>query len=199
MQDAEKYVNELKGANLDDRSKAIDVLSQFDQNEIVDFLIKLLNEDNNRLTKEGVCKTLGKIGDKRSVDVLIKALRDEHESVRYQAAIALGKIQDKRAIPSLLEILTKKDDPLVRSEAAKAVGLIGDPSALKILLSILKNEEDRFIKYHSVTSLGKIGDKKAIKELTKIAKESDDERLILRSIEAIESIQKTNKMKISAS
>ncbi len=198
IQEAEKLVGKLESKNLDARSRAIEILSSLEEMEIIDFLISLLKKDSHRLVKEGVCKSLGKIGHKKATDVLIETLNDENESVRYQAVIALGQLGDTFAVPSLLELLKKQDDPLVRSEAAKALGLIGDPSALKILLNILKKEDDRFIKYHTVTSLGKIGDKKAIKDLQKIVKERKDDRLVLRSLEAIEAIQKANSKNVVA-
>ena len=192
IREAEKLVGELESKDLETRSRAIDALSTLEEMEIIDFLISLLRKDSHRLVKEGVCKTLGKIGHKKATSVLIESLNDKNESVRYQAVIALGQLRDASAVPPLLELLKRQDDPLVRSEAAKALGLIGDPSALKILLNILKKEDDRFIKYHTVTSLGKIGDKKALKDLQKIIKEKKDDRLVLRSIEAIEAIQKAN-------
>ena len=98
----------------------------------------------------------------------------------------------------MIQVYQKQDDTLVRSEAAKALGLLGDPSAIKILLSALKKENDRFIKYHTVTSLGKIGDSKAKKQLKKIIKDSSDDRLVLRAMEAIESIEKANNPKVVA-
>ncbi len=198
IQEAEKLVGELESKNLNTRSRAIEVLSSLEKMEIIDFLISLLMKNSHRLVKEGVCKSLGKIGHRKATDVLIETLNDENESVRYQAVIALGQLGDTHTVPPLLELLKRQDDPLVRSEAAKALGLIGDPSALKILLSILKKEEDRFIKYHAVTSLGKIGDKKALKDLQKIVKEKKDARLVLRSMEAIEAIQKANSKKVVA-
>ncbi|MGC9780794.1 MAG: HEAT repeat domain-containing protein [Candidatus Heimdallarchaeota archaeon] len=198
IQEAEKLVGELESKNLNTRSRAIEVLSSLEKMEIIDFLISLLMKNSHRLVKEGVCKSLGKIGHRKATDVLIETLNDENESVRYQAVIALGQLGDSHAVPPLLELLKRQDDPLVRSEAAKALGLIGDPSALKILLNILKKEDDRFIKYHTVTSLGKIGDKKAIRDLQKIVKKKKDHRLVLRSMEAIEAIQKANSKKVVA-
>ncbi|NHJ31749.1 MAG: HEAT repeat domain-containing protein [Asgard group archaeon] len=198
LEDAEKLVNELESRDLDTRSRAIEALSTAGEADIINFLISLLNKNSHRLVKEGVCKTLGKIGNKKGIAALVKSLNDEHESVRYQATIALGQIGDINAVPSLMELLKRRDDPLVRSEAAKALGLIGDPSSLKILMSLLRKDEDRFIRYHAVTSLGRIGDKKAIKELQKIAKETKDTRLKLRAVEALESIEKANKKIIAA-
>lgn len=198
LQDAELLVNELESSDLETRSRAINALSTAGEADIINFLISLLRKDSHRLVKEGVCKTLGKIGSKKAIGILVKSLDNEHESVRYQATIALGKIGDINAVPPLLEVLKRKDDPLVRSEAAKALGVIGDPSSLKLLLTMLRKDEDRFIRYHAVTSLGRIGDKKATKDIQKILKESKDDRLKLRAIEALEAIEKANRKQIVA-
>ena len=198
LEDAEKLVNELESRDLDARSKAIDALSTVGEADIINFLISLLQKGSHRLVKEGVCKALGKIGNKKAIDILVESLDDEYESVRYQATIALGQIGSTKAVPPLLELLKRRDDPLVRSEAAKALGIIGDPSSLKILMTLLRKEEDRFIRYHAVTSLGKIGDKKATKELQKIIKETKDTRLKLRAVEALEAIEKANKRPVVA-
>ena len=195
----DQLIKNLSDSDINVRSEAVDALTHISKSEVIDLLITLLQKDSTRIVKEGACKALGKIRDKRATDVLIENLSHPDESVRYQATIALGYIGDAKAVQPLIQIYKNPDDPLVRSEAAKALGMIGDPSALKILLSSLKKEKDRFIKYHTVTSLGKIGDSKAKKPLQKIVKESNDDRLILRAMEAIESIEKKNEQKVVAS
>jgi len=197
-QETDQLINNLGNTDTQIRSNAVDALTTISKTEVINLLISLLQKDSIRIVKEGACKALGKIGDKRAIDVLIQNLNSPDESVRYQATIALGQIGDIKAVNPLIKIYQKRDDPLVRSEAAKALGMIGDPSALKILLSSLKKEKDRFIKYHTVTSLGKIGSTKAKRTLQKIVKDSTDDRLTLRAIEAIESIDKANNPKIVA-
>jgi HEAT repeat protein len=58
------------------------------------------------------------------VDGLIKALRDQDERVRMQAAWALGSIGDRRASDALAATL-KDASPRVRRQAAWALGSIG--------------------------------------------------------------------------
>jgi len=54
-------------------------------------------------------KSLGRIGDKRAVEPLIEALKDEDSTIVSEAARALGKIGDKRAVEALTEALKHKD------------------------------------------------------------------------------------------
>jgi len=197
-QKTDQLITNLGDNDIHIRSEAVDALTSISKSEVIELLISLLQKDSTHIIKEGACKALGKIGDKRATDILIQNLENPDESVRYQAAIALGQLGDQKAVKPLIQVYQKQDDTLVRSEAAKALGLLGDPSAIKILLSVLKKENDRFIKYHTVTSLGKIGDSKAKKQLKKIIKDSSDDRLVLRAMEAIESIEKANNPKAVA-
>ncbi len=64
--------------------------------------------------------SLGKIGDKRAVDPLIKALRDSNEDVREDAAEALGEIGDPRAV-NILSELVHDEDKIVRKRAKEAL------------------------------------------------------------------------------
>jgi HEAT repeat protein len=189
-QDAENLLIKLENNDHSIRTEAVEALAQLRNTKVVNYLLSHLKTDAHRLVKEGVCKVLGKIGDKKATPALIEMFDSEYESIRYQAVIAVGRISDPYAVPYLVELLKNKDDSLVRSEAVKALGMIGDPSAFKVLMSILRKENDRFLKYHIVTSLGKLGNKKALRDLQRIAKGSDDNRLKLRAIEAIESIEK---------
>ncbi|NHJ47713.1 MAG: HEAT repeat domain-containing protein [Asgard group archaeon] len=191
-EDAENLLIKLGNIDHSIRTEAVEALAQLKNTEVVDYLLSLLDTDAHRLVKEGVCKVLGKIGDKKATPALIELFNNDYESIRYQAVIAVGRISDPYAVPSLLELLKNKDDSLVRSEAVKALGMIGDPSAFKVLMTILRKEDDRFLKYHIVTSLGKMGNKRAIRDLQRLAKDSDDNRLKLRAIEAIETIENYN-------
>jgi HEAT repeat protein len=55
---------------------------------------------------------------------LIKALKDQEENVRMQAAWALGTIRDRRASDPLAAAL-KDSSPRVRRQAAWALGSLG--------------------------------------------------------------------------
>ena len=65
---------------------------------------------------------MGKTGDKRAVEPLIKKLNDNNDfrSAIKATAIALGKLGDKRAVKPLMEKLNDKDSS-VRSAAKEAL------------------------------------------------------------------------------
>ena len=63
---------------------------------------------------------LGELNDKRAVEPLILALKDDDPFVRLDAAHALGDLNDDRALDSLRAAL-KDEEPEVRKAAASAI------------------------------------------------------------------------------
>ena len=83
---------------------------------------------------------------KRAVERLIKALKDEDEGMRSDAARALGKIKDKRAAEPLLEALkeaSKYRDKLLFMNASNALENIAlvNIEGVKTLIKALKDED----------------------------------------------------------
>jgi HEAT repeat protein len=89
-------------------------------------LIQALNDENGYV-RAGAAEALGKIGDKRAIEPLIQALRDDNllrsvrSGVRARAAEALGRIGDKRAVEPLIQVSKNDDEEHVKWEASKAL------------------------------------------------------------------------------
>ena len=83
-----------------------------------------------------------KMGKKKDIDGLIKALEHKDAVVRERAARALGNIEDKLAIGPLIKALQDEEDE-VRESAVKALGKIGDAKAAKPLTRLKKDESER--------------------------------------------------------
>lgn len=64
---------------------------------------------------------LGKLGDKAGVDSLVRALGDDHKTVRAMAAQSLGKLGGDKASAALKALLQREDDGFVRGQAEKAL------------------------------------------------------------------------------
>lgn len=64
------------------------------------YFIAMLDEDDPSRRWKSI-EALGRTGDTRAVDPLIRALEDEDWRVRQKAAWALGFLGDPRAIPAL--------------------------------------------------------------------------------------------------
>ncbi|MCS6862337.1 MAG: HEAT repeat domain-containing protein [Abditibacteriales bacterium] len=108
-------------------------------------------DPRNRRIRSWAATILGTLGDRRAADAsgksptgvddadrrliaaaLQKALRDEQEAIRSNAARGLGLMHDPRNLPILLEALNDPQ-PNVRKAVVEAIGDTGDPAAERIL------------------------------------------------------------------
>ncbi|HET6584580.1 MAG TPA: HEAT repeat domain-containing protein [Nannocystaceae bacterium] len=147
--------------------------------------------------RELMAKTLGALGDKRGVDVLIKAMEQTAEvqpvKVHRAAAAALGKIGDPgtctapdkcKVVDALLTVTYRVPDAATSKnigvQSKQALVAIGDPAIPGVILMLNgKHEEvqklaaqvgiDQFnIQQTAALILGAMGSAKAVDELLKI-------------------------------
>jgi len=85
--------------------------------------------------RAAAAEALGLVGDAQAVALLLEALRDPHEWVRWTAATALGLLGGP-AVPALSEAL-RDPSPHVRSLAAMALGQTGESGAAERLREAL--------------------------------------------------------------
>lgn len=164
-------------------------------------LMIALNHPNPHV-RSGAAKVLGKVGDSRSIEPLIKLLQDPVLAAHQSAAKSLGAI-GAPAIPSLLALI--QDPPFqeaparagealswirdhgaidilcatieypegdARWGAVEALGEIGDPIALHDLIVAVQHEDPQTRKKAGI-ALGKIGDPQAIMALTSLLSDED--------------------------
>ena len=82
---------------------------------------------------------LGKIGDVKAVEPLIRALQDECEHVRMEGAYSLGRLKDERAIKPLIHALEKNtSEEYLPSEIAGALAKL---RAVEPLIEILHHQK----------------------------------------------------------
>ena len=90
----------------------------------VDELCRAVLEDGNYKVRLQAALVLGKLGDPRAVQPLIKALGDQNKTVRGIAASALGQLGDAAATDPLRDLLRRESDPFVRGQAEKAIAAL---------------------------------------------------------------------------
>jgi len=114
---------------------------------------QVLSSDPDPYVRRVVTEILGRIGDLRAVDLLIKALHDSDRGVQCSAAITLGKIGDIRAVDALISKLKCEDDD-IRRTAFVALGDIGGPRAIEVL----RNHDDpsTFVREKVIDALEKL-------------------------------------------
>ena len=157
-------------------------------------LIRELGGRDNFLA-ESAAHTLGRVGDKRAVIPLIKALRSGRtRQIRSNAAGALGKLHDRRAIQPLqqavldpeehvwsqaaaalavfLEFFTEAVDELARGSeeqrliVERVLQRTSDPRAAEPIVRLMQDQRvDAAIRAEAAFALGGIGDSRAVESL----------------------------------
>jgi HEAT repeat protein len=167
------------------------------------YIVQLLQNENAKL-KQDMIRMAINYDSQTVIDAIIRALFDENESIRKQAADCLGTRKIERAVESLIT-LTKDSSESVQTSAATALGNIRDRRATPALAECLKstNEVVRLrainalykmqdpasvnaildaledilgiIRYRAVKTLGRLRDKKAVEPLVEMLYDSDDD------------------------
>lgn len=113
----------LNDEDADVRRKTIDALASMD--DAAYYPLMELFEGKDWYTRSKAAEVLGKLGDKRAVDVFINVLlnkkkKDRNRYVRGRVAEALGNLGDERAVDALIDALD--DETLfVRQKAEEAI------------------------------------------------------------------------------
>ena len=125
-------------------------------------LVLMMVKENIRYNNDSALQV---IDDKTMVSVLIEALGDEDESVRYIAARALGRIVPtaQTAVPALTVALKDTSDD-VRRHATIALGEIRENVPLQPLIAVLR-DVDSEVAIQAAKALGKIRNPAAVPAL----------------------------------
>ncbi len=196
--DADKDVKRLLITWLknDVLSKTERVTELRENKRLVETLEKVLVTDSDKEIRTHAATLLGKIGDKDSVPVLIKALEDNETSVRRTAAYALKWNKDKKVIISLIDTLKKelnkyklgpsRDRAHTISTIIGVLGEADDDRATDTLIQTL--EYDKF-KTSAIRALDKLEDPKSAKALIPLLKKDIDPRVRIDSMRALRKIE----------
>jgi HEAT repeat protein len=133
----------------------------------------MAEHDANGTTRGSACEALGKLGDRRAVNVLLDmAEHDANGTTRGSACEALGKLGDRRAVNVLLHMAEHDADGGMRVRAVEALGKLGDRRAVVVLLRIA--ESNASTRASAVEALGTLGDPCAVQGLLRIAQNDAD-------------------------
>lgn len=120
-------------------SAVASALRHYNDDQVVQSLIRVVLEDKGGEGAASAAVALGRIGDKRTVEPLLQALRESSSYVQSWAAVGLGSIGDNRATLPLVTTLLEGGD-IVQMHAARALGEIRDERAVEALLAALQYE-----------------------------------------------------------
>ncbi|MFB0563700.1 MAG: HEAT repeat domain-containing protein [Candidatus Lokiarchaeia archaeon] len=159
--------------DMDEKPKHIreqDIRKMKDSGDI-EGLIEALDYAGRRDIRMYAAMFLGRMGDRRAVEPLIRVLKDKGSDIRQWAAYALGELGDLRALDPLLQAL-RDTEWEVRKKATIALGKLGDVSAVEPLIQVL-NDENWEVRWRAAEALGKLGDGRAAEHLVLLLREKD--------------------------
>jgi len=187
---------DLSSRNIHIREKAEEALIKLGEASL-DSIEKIIKDDSPAVAKLGAISVLKEIKSKRSVEILVEALKDAKVQVRNKACAVIGEISSEESIPYLIDML-KPVNPDVRNSAQAALRLIGIRTVPFLLNSILEGhtrqsqcaediiismgekvtgllmerteDKNNLIKALSVELLGKLKCEKALKKIVYLLK-----------------------------
>jgi HEAT repeat protein len=118
------------------RSSAAQVLGRLAPAGTYQPLSAALAAENHHGARVELVRALGRVGDPRAADDLLKVLAEPHHDLRLAAAEGLGNLGDRRAVGPLCALLGDPSSPL-QLAAVKALARLGDPQAIRPLGELL--------------------------------------------------------------
>ena len=103
---------------------------------------------------EAAVEALGKIGDRRAVSHILKALPDQVDSASRAVGRTLNDLDDGNLFTGLLADL-RGENATKRERAALALGMLGDTRAEEPLAEALK-DSSRFVAEAAANALGRL-------------------------------------------
>jgi curved DNA-binding protein CbpA len=154
-------INKLNAPESYVRNAAVDELVKI--GKITFSYVSKATRSPDEVIRRKACDVLGRIGDPRGINPLIRLLSDSDVYVRRRAANALINLGDKKAVLPLINALNDPESK-VRARAAEALGNIKDQQAVEPLIISLQDKKSR-VRHASVVALGKIGDSRALQPI----------------------------------
>jgi hypothetical protein len=121
-----------------------------------------------------------------NLDVLAKALVDEHVSVRRLAVVWLGEVKGERARELLCRAM-EDPSPVVRRTAGDTLSDMGDPAAGETMIRAL-SDPSKLVRWRAARFLYDLGDHRAVEALRRAAEDEEFE-VALQARMALERIE----------
>lgn len=159
-----------------ERAEACIALGEIGDKQAVADLIKVVESNNESPNvKREAARALGRFGDEtRTIEPLIKLLKDQDASVRDAAEIALKEFGES-AVESLISKLNKEEDPSLRKRIIDLLAALKASKAIGPLIDALKDKEAH-LTIAAARALSEIGDSQAIEPIFETFERLDSER-----------------------
>lgn len=108
-----------------------------------------------------------------TLPLLVRALGDEHVSVRRLATVYLGDIKEPEVFPYLYQAL-EDHVPTIRRTAGDTLSDIGDPAAIPAMIKALR-DPNRLVRWRAARFLYEVGDDTALDALREAVNDTEFE------------------------
>ncbi|HEY9069752.1 MAG TPA: HEAT repeat domain-containing protein, partial [Candidatus Ozemobacteraceae bacterium] len=188
------------------RREAAIALSKFKSEQATAFLLENFESDN---IQDFMALALGNIESTRAISLLVQALNDSQQEVRFNAAQALGMIKNQEAFNVLMESLNEYADTNVSGgtassgsgriffeeeaiiSAINALGKIRNHLSIPLLKRILAQEKSPRIRASIIMALGQMSNERML-PIFQASLRDEDPRVRANAIEAIEGIKSSS-------
>ena len=160
----------LKGSDLYGRNNAVELLTLFKDQTIVNDLVGFYKEAAPE-GKKSVIKILASVNGTTGKKLIMNALSDGDWQVRLAAVKALSKMQAPESVEPLIERLADKE-PHMRTLALDALTSIGDKRAAKPVLELLR-DDDLLVRQQATDCLIRVADSTIVPDLIQLMRQED--------------------------
>lgn len=112
----------------------------------------ILRTDDHHVVRSAAVRALGKAGDEKYLDDIIRTMSDPSDAVRVDAAIALGNFQAESAESTLQKHAAGDASPQVRSACVKVLKKYRTKSTFAVLIGCL-DDASMAVRYNAHQSL----------------------------------------------
>ncbi|MEO8606764.1 MAG: HEAT repeat domain-containing protein [Chloroflexota bacterium] len=154
------------------QSSAFDALAMVSTEAVLEAVQEVLPTTSIK-ARQWLVPKLGRLRDKRTVDILVSLLNDSDASIRESAVWQLGNLKVADAFSPIVKLF---HDPVmqVRRYAARALGELGDWRATPFLADQLVKDEATRSRAAAAEALGVLGDPRAVEPLITALHDPDD-------------------------
>jgi len=129
----ECLVDVLLKVDLDLSWRAAEALGEMRETKAVEPLLSTLEQTGDGYLRAASALALGRIGDTRAVESLIRCSQEPDRMLRWRVVVALGRIGDERGRAVVLKATEDDADTVVKEAAAAALRDFGQGFQSKIL------------------------------------------------------------------
>lgn len=152
-----------------ERSYAAMELCGFPQDDVVEYLVKRLVEEESRLVQEAIVSTLIAIGTEAVVRRCAELLRSEDAYLRNSAIEVLQSLHHTSL--EVVRVLLQDPDPDVRLFAVNVLGELKAKEAVELLCRVVEEDENINAVAAAVEYLGEMGLRNKDREIVQKAAE----------------------------